>query len=182
MYIFVDSEGDPLQEFSALYVNECTFEIVDVFHHYVKYPFIEDYDAWSRRHVHGLDINFLEQYGYDCEHDLLSAFNDWLKHHPHDSMFANAPKREEELLGFPVSDVSLPPWKDRVSCLSHRLALSLKQNAISICDVTCDAHGSFLKWRSNHPFQMTPTDFAKQEFGFHCSLYDCVEIYFYLLK
>ena len=38
--LFIDSEGEPVQEFSAIYVHNETYEILDVFHRYVVYPSI----------------------------------------------------------------------------------------------------------------------------------------------
>ena len=73
LLIYIDCEGTPVQEFSAIYVNKATSEIVDVFHRLVKYPFPYDYDYFARKHVHGLDINFLSRYGMDSEEALVSS-------------------------------------------------------------------------------------------------------------
>ena len=59
MIVIVD--GESLQEFSVLYVNLEKQLIVNVFHFYVKYPFVRDEDIFARRHVHGL--NRMEENG-----------------------------------------------------------------------------------------------------------------------
>ena len=178
--IYVDSEGEPIQEFSALYVDHETFEILDVFHRYVRYPLKDvDYDIWARKHVHGLNLKFLNANGLKNESDLLFAFQQWLKAHPFEYIFAHAPFKERQFLNLPIQDVCLPPWLERTDCLSHELALSMKRNAVPICNVTCDAHKSFVNWCPKRPYVLTPTDVIKKNFGHHCSLYDCVELYFH---
>lgn len=180
MTLYIDCEGEPIQEFSALYVDSDTDEIRDVFHAHVAYPFPDyDYDNWSRRHVHGLNLDFLSKHGFENQDDLLSAFRDWLSTHSYKNIYANAPQKEKQFLSLHIDDVKLPPWKQRGSCLSHRLTLVLKRKSVPICNVSCNAHSSYVKWKAKRPFSLTPSDVAKQDFGFHCSLYDCLEIYFY---
>lgn len=182
MWIIIDSEGDPVQEFSALYINEVTATIVDVFHRHVKYPFHRDEDAFARQHVHGLNRDYLSLHGLRCEEELLTAFRKWLTTHPFDAIYAHAPAKEVKFLSLPVKDVCLKPWCQRVFCDSHRVALAMKLQCVPMCNVTCHAHSDFLYWRPRRAKTLTATDKAKLQFFHHCSLYDCIECFYHLLK
>ena len=147
MLIFVDCEGAPIQEFTALYVDGDSHEIVDVFHRHVSFPSTHGYDTdrWARLHVHGLNRTYLAANGLRDETILLCEFNEWLHSHPYDRILANAPQKESAFLNLPVLDVCLPPWKQRAHLLSHRLSLSLKRRSIPINGIMCSsAHLSFL--------------------------------------
>lgn len=182
MLIFLDSEGDPIQEFSALYVHPLTLEIVDVFHEYVKYPYTRDIDQWARCHVHGLTLRFLSDHGVDDEKEVKRKFHNWLFSHPYESIYGHAPRKEEVFLHVPITDICLKPWKSRRNVLSHRLALSLKKSVVPICGVQCSsAHSSYISWQPKNCHSLTATDCAKFEFGHHCSLYDSAELYFEFL-
>lgn len=176
MPIFIDCEGEPVQEFSAIYVNECGDQILDVFHQHVKYPFACDYDFFSRRHIHGLKLVFLERYGLCNETSLLTLFHKWLENHPNEAIYGHSPGKEEKLLSLPIFDVSLKPWKDRINCHSHQLALSMKLNSVPVCNVSCAAHKR-VRWKVKNVLVTSATDVAKFDFFHHCSLYDCVECY-----
>ena len=173
MLIFVDTEGEPVQEFSAIYVSE-SGDIVDVFHHHVKYPFVYDYDFFSRRYIHGLKRDFLSRKGLSCENSLIKLFHKWLDSHPFKAIYAHAPAKESKLLSLFIDDVFLKPWKDRIHCQSHQLALSMKLNSVPLCDVTCHAHET-VYWKAKDICNPTVSDLAKMDFFHHCSLYDCVE-------
>lgn len=179
--IFLDSEGEPIQEFSALYVSEKTGEICDVFHYLVQYPshFGHDGDRFSRRHVHGLGIDYLHRHGLKDEEELLSLLKQWLKKYPSASLFAHAPSKEINFLNMPIEDVSLLPWKERTVLPSHQTALSFKKMNIPICDTVCNAHVSFHGWRPKRSYCLSPTDIAKCNFSHHCSLYDAFECFLF---
>ena len=185
MYIFIDCEGEPIQEFTALYVDSVSHDILDVFHRHVKFTKTYGYDSdrWARRHVHGLNREYLALHGVQDEHVLLREFKDWLQWHPYEQILANAPRKESMFLNLPIHDVCLPPWKDRAVLLSHRLAVSLKRDAMPINGIQCSvAHSCFIDWCPRRPYSLSPKDVIKRDFGFHCSLYDCMELYFYHLK
>ena len=184
MNIYVDCEGDPIQEFSAIYVDKVTCEIVDVFHEHVTiYPTKNgDVDWWARRHIHGLNRDFLSIHGLSSEQELLLRFRNWLQVHPYDTMFGHAPYKERKFLSLNIVDVQLPTWQHRASLSCHTLIMSMKRNNVPICGIDCcAAHTSYVGWRAKRPFALTPTDAAKKMFGHHCSLYDCVEMYFFHL-
>lgn len=180
MLIIIDCEGsDLVQEFSALYVNEETHVIEDVFHHYIQYPIIngDDKDAFVRRHVHGLDCEFLLQHGLRDEEELLTLFHTWLKHHPYDAIYAHAPAKEMDFLSLSVKDVMLKPWKDRIFTDSHKIALHMKLNCVSVNGILCRAHSAFQGWKPKKSKCLSETDCAKIAFRHHCSLYDCMECF-----
>ena len=184
MIIYLDSEGTPVQEFSALYVNEKTYEIVDIFHHHVKYPshFTSDMDYFARCHIHGLNREYLLENGLDDEATLVTLFHTWLKNHPYNSIYGHAPFKEKQLLSLSILDVQLPEWKFRELDISHNLTISLKNNKVPICGMTCNAHTSFRGWKPKRLYAISPTDYVKMNFNFHCSMYDCVECYLFHLS
>lgn len=184
MLVFVDCEGSPVQEFSAIYADELSGEIVDVFHQYVKYSSKETYDIdkFSRHHLHGLNLEFLTLHGLRNEETLVTMFHEWLQQHPHNGIFAHAPKKEEKLLSLKINDICLKPWKERGTCYSHVKAVSMKKQKIPICNVTCEAHGSFMSWKPKKPYCMSISDIVKMDFLHHCSLYDCIECFFFYLQ
>ena len=179
--IIIDCEGDPVQELSALYVNDATLLIEDVFHRHVHYPFSTDCDAFARRHVHGLDFNYLRQAKLPSLGEVLDLFCDWLQTYPADNkLFAHAPAKEKQLLSLHINDVCLKPWAERIHCHSHRIALQMKVNSVKVCGVTCPAasiHSHYVNWKPKNVHSPSPTDEAKMDFRHHCSLYDCVEVY-----
>ena len=126
MLIFLDVEGEPTQEFSAIHVDEETGEVLDVFHRHVVYPYMNDFDIFARKHVHGLNLCYLKLHGLRSEYDVIQQFYAWLESHPSDALYAHAPQKEIRLLSLPIFDVCLPPWKERANCVSHKTALSMK--------------------------------------------------------
>ena len=180
--IFIDSEGEPIQEFSAIYVNQETYDIIDVFHRYVRYPSLTcDEDKFARLHIHGLDMSYLSLHGLTNKDELLCEFKAWLKDHPFTAMYANGPSKEEKYLNMTVIDVHLKPWEERFLLSSHQRAVSMKMNATPICNIVCNAHTSFRGWKPKRVYSMSLTDSAKVEFFHHCSLYDCIEcLLFYI--
>lgn len=175
MIIFVDTEGDPVQEFSALYVDPISEKIVDVFHRHVCYPLRRDKDSYARHHVHGLCRMFLRKNGLQSVEELKKTFNEWLQSHPFTTIYANAPDRENSFLSLIIVNVSLNPWKERVNKMSHKVALFMKKNQIPVCQTVCHAHKCFVGWRPKNSNMLSETDAAKMSFSFHCSLYDCIE-------
>lgn len=183
--IFIDCEGDPIQEFSAIYVNEKTHDICDVFHYYVKYPssMTFDGDKFARFHIHGLNLDYLSSHGLESEDELRVLFIKWLKKWPSSScIYAHAPFKEKTFLNISVQDVSLPSWKERCDLQSHQTALFMKVNHVPILNVVCKAHTSFKGWKAKRPYCMNATDVAKCNFLFHCSLYDCIECFLFYCK
>lgn len=179
MIVIVDGEGEPLQEFSALYVNPEKQLIVDVFHSYVKYPFARDEDIFARRHVHGLNREFLSHHGLSNEDALLTLFRTWLVTHPYDIMYAHNPAKEMRFLSLSIQDVQLKPWRKRSHHPSHETALRMKMDFTPVCNVSCHAHDKVRWCVKRNP---NATDYAKLQFFHHCSLYDCVECFLFLFK
>ena len=74
LIIFIDCEGEPIQELSALCASADTLEILSVFHQHAKYPTQEeeDEDWFSRDHIHGLNLDFLQRYGVSSTRQLTT--------------------------------------------------------------------------------------------------------------
>ena len=181
MIVIIDCEGEPVQEFSAIYVDTVANDIIDVFHKHVRYPFKSDLDSYSRRHIHGLNRAFLSSNGLDSESDLIRAVHQWLRDHPYEAIYAHAPAKEARLLSLPsIKDVGLRPWKERSLCRSHQLVTAMKLYKIPVCNVKCNAHTAYVGYKAKHVNNFTDSDKVKKEFSFHCSLYDCVECAYFL--
>lgn len=179
MLLFVDCEGDPVQELSGILVAAKNFAIVDVFHAHANDK--RDDDTWSRKNVHGLCLNFLQSCAFPSECELACAFHVWYSKRKIDYVFANAPKREADYLNLNIFNLPLPTWKDRPNDAAHQLALSCKINETPIGHQACtkDIHNAF------HPSKPQPNASvgvcARFDFGHHCSLYDAYEIYLFML-
>ena len=178
MLIVVDSEGEPIQEWSAFVIDEEKRVICNVFHAHVAYPYREDGDWFARKHIHGLCLRYLSQYGLSDENELLYRFSHWLQPYTSLGIYANAPTKESHFLSRPVTDVSMLPWGERQNTASHKTAVRMKLYHVPICNVSCLAHNA-VTYHCKRVF-LNDGDRAKMAFGHHCSLYDCVEIFHWL--
>ena len=152
-----------------------TREIVDVFHRYAKCD--DDEDRWCRKNVHGLNLAFLKQHGLDSSDELLEELKKWLDSKNILFIYANDPFKEKLLLQRMIYHIYLPPWVDRIDETYHKVANTYKKLHIPILNTTCnaEAHSSY----NRHISKFTPSNIAKQEHGYHCSLADCHEMYLY---
>ena len=185
MRVFVDCEGIPLQELGAICVDWDTLQIYSVFLNYCMCPLPETQScAFSRRHIHGLNIDFLQQC-HPTSDELITDFYRWIDHLPSDFeylFFANDPSMEKKL--FPLLrfyDVCLPPWLDRVHLRSHKLAYDAKQYDAPLLDKQCVAstvHSAYNPF-PHRRHTATPSQLAMLESGHHCALYDTFECYLY---
>ena len=170
----MDCEGSPVQEIAAIEVNRTTNAIVDVF---LRHAYTERPDTFARNHIHGLNITFLKRYGLSSEDELIETFKMWLYSKPYVGVFANDSRKESELLDMKVSNYQLAPWAERKDRASHQMALSFKEHSIPIINRRCshEAHSSFIEAPSSPNYSSA---MAKARHGYHCALYDCVELYF----
>ena len=155
------------------------FEIVDVFHAYAK---THESDYFARAHIHGLNVDYLQENGFSNEETLIQMFKKWLKKKDYVDIVANNPQCEIDRLKIRICDIALPPWAERHETASHQVALCFKELSIPICYNFCPqkAHSSFVKHYS-HKDKLTNE--AKRKHGFHCSLYDAYELYlFYVMS
>ena len=167
-------EGSPIQELAALEVNRNTNAIMDVF---LGHAYTDEPDNFSRMHIHGLNKDYLKEFGFPSENSLLAVFKIWLSRKFYVAIFANDSRKESQVLGLKVNDFNLAPWADRRHHASHQLALRYKELSIPILNRFCPpiAHSSFVSAPSS------PNAFssiAKARHGYHCALYDCKELYF----
>ena len=177
-YIFIDCEGDPVQELTAIEVSVSNFEILDVFHAHASAPFRTN-DNWSRRNIHGLSIDFINIHGFPSEHELQAAFHVWFSKRNSVLNFANNPAKESKFLNIKLTDVKLPVWVERRNCPAHQIALTFKKHETPIGNAACfsSIHSSYSPTKFNDT--MDERTRAQKEWGFHCSLYDAYEIYWY---
>ena len=152
-----------------------TKEIIDVFH---DYAFTNRPDTYSRRHIHGLSNDFLEAKGHANPFELITAFKRWLAPKSHILLYANNPKKEMDELRAYICDIGLDGWTNRITKTYHVIANTFKKHFIPICSKRCspEAHSSFVGtlMRPNNS-----SDAAKEQHGFHCSLYDAYELYLF---
>ena len=177
MFVVVDCEGEPIQEWSALLIND-EGKICNTFHQYVRFPSSYDSDFYARKHVHGLNLDFLEQHGAANLNELKCNFLKWLSPYMLYDIYANAPAKESQFLSLPMKDAKLLQWSQRISTTSHQTALNMKHCKVPVYDIICLAHNP-VTYKPSRVI-LNETDKAKLTFGHHCSLYDCVEVYLWL--
>ena len=176
--IFIDTEGSPTQELSALEMDYETREIVDVFH---GYAFTTEDDYFARKHIHGLSPDFLKKAGYESPSQLIETFHSWLRGKRFIFLFGNNPGKEVKDLQLFISDIGLDQWKTRAYKAYHEVAYSFKKQNIPICSKRCcvEAHSMYHS-AIVRPFNLG--DAAKERHGHHCSLYDCFEMYLFYIQ
>ena len=64
--IFIDSEGEPTQEMSAIAMSIANRHIMNIYM-YDAHAKSYELDDWVRRHVHELDPFYLETHGFPNE-------------------------------------------------------------------------------------------------------------------
>ena len=173
--IFLDIEGDPVEEFAAIEVNRQTREIIDVFH---GYAITNTKDDFSRRHIHGLNPTCVKaQVPFPSEATLIAVFNIWIARKPCVEFYANDSLRESLVLKLDIKDFRLKPWAERKDRQSHIIARKCKERATPVLGRSCppEVHSSF----TNAPHSRNSATFeAKAEHGYHCALYDVLELYY----
>lgn len=159
-------------------MNFYTREIIDVFH---GYAFTHEEDDFARQHIHGLNKTFLKLEGYQTTEELVQAFRSWMRGKPISFIYGNNPAIERKELNLNIVDVGLDQWIDRINQPYHCIARAFKEKFIPICSKRCsfDAHSSF---RGAFVRRNKLSDRARASHGFHCSLYDCYEMYLCLIS
>ena len=171
--IFIDAEGESIQELSAIQISAMTRQILDVYHAHAA-P--DNSDDWSRHHIHGLNINFLKLTGFPSEDELIKNFRQWLAGKNILTMYGNDPRKERTALNLTIHHMDRPVWTDRVQTSCYQTALAFKKNFVPILNKRCCHTAHSYYWC--YPIQRnSQTEFAKSAHGFHCSLYDCFELY-----
>ena len=175
--IFIDSEGSPTQELSALEMDYETREIVDAFH---GYAFTTEADFFARHHIHGLSPIFLKKAGYESPSKLIEVFHSWLRTKRYVFLYGNDPGREVNELQLYISDIGLDKWTIRSHKAYHEVAYYFKKHNIPICSTSCcaEAHSMYHS-AIVRPFNLS--DAARERHGHHCSLYDCYEMYLFYI-
>ena len=171
--LFIDMEGDTIQELSAIEMNAQTRQIVDVYHEYAR---TEHGDFYSRRHIHGLSVIYLNEFGFQSETALIYDFKKWLRTKNILAMYANNPAKEKTALNFPVKDIELPVWKERILTFANQTANTFKNKSVPVLNKSCPkiAHNAFQYFPVH---KNSPTELAKRSYGHHCALYDTYELY-----
>ena len=174
----MDTEGDPVQELSALAMDNVTFQIISVYHKHADCD--SDSDGWARTHVHGLNQSYLRLHGFSNDSELLSDFQKWLDSLNVICIFANNPAKERLFLhNNIIRDSLLPNWVDRASEPYHQVANCFKDLNIPVHGINCNpyAHRDYRSPSMRH--LKTKKEEAKALHGHHCSLYDAYELYLY---
>ena len=170
----LDTEGTPTQELAAIEVNRVTHAIVDVFH---GYAYTEPEDKFAQQHIHGLNTAYLKEFGFSSEASLMKTFKMWIANKPHSIIFSNGADRERHELALDIREFKLLPWAQRKDCASHQLAIRYKELSIPILGQRCvqRAHSCF---QSPLSALNASAAIAKSRHGYHCALYDVMELYF----
>lgn len=176
LILVTDSEGYPVQELAAICYDLTSNSVKDVFLNWAKLPY-KDNDWFARKHIHGLSPDFLQAHGLENEAALVADFHTWRQKYVINEIFAHAPHKEEVLLNLRITDVALCPWAERRKDFDFKRTLVFKILNIPIHGTTCyleHAHKAYEGWR--HTRKGSLGDIARQEYGHHCALYDCVYI------
>lgn len=182
LVVILDSEGEESQEMAAICFDTISLRIKDVYLNWANLPSKEgvcDKDWFSRKHVHGLNREFLANNGLTNEDELIADFQTWLKQYHVHQFYGNAPAKEECMLNISIVDVHMPDWTDRSQLECFRMAHLMKALDIGVKGKSCSretVHCEYSGW-SRHK---TSGDRVRQLFGHHCALYDCVMILLYL--
>ena len=158
-----------------------TQRVVEVYHSYAYCPL--DQDEWARKHVHGLNPFHLIDIGFPNENELIADFKRWLTNYNVCHIYANGARTEAMKLDLAVCDICLPSWVERVQHDYHRIPNFYKcHNECFVTGVSCDEaiHGCYERPRITN--SMSATQIAKAQHGWHCSLYDAYELYFFYCK
>lgn len=167
-------EGTPVQEIAAIEVDICTRDIVDIFH---AYSVTEEADTFAREHIHGLNKIWFGNNTFPSEYSLLTTFKIWNACKANKTLYANGASKEAKALDLNVKEFSLLPWIERKDRLSHKSAIACKNFATPILGRFCSplAHSSFISAVTSKNALITA---AKHQHGYHCALYDVLELYF----
>ena len=173
-------EGARVEELSAIQMHASTLQILDVFHGFAKSTCSDD---WARKHIHGLNKNFLDGHAvHNNEAELLNSFTVWLRGKNVLEIFANDPNKERSVFGerYAIYDFRLPIWEHRDHCAPHEMALQYKKKWAAVLNQRCcaEAHSSFWKVPM---YRRNAKEVAKERWGVHCSLYDCLEMFFFYI-
>lgn len=156
-----------------------SYQIVSVYHQHVDCA--PHLDCWSRRNIHGLNVNYLQTFGLRSQCDLIIDFRMWLNSFHVKQVYANDPQKERVLLQMKsINDILLPPWQVRVTKPYHQVATRFKQLNVTILNKKCDSyiHNAY----NCDPLRdMTETQRLRRLHGHHCSLYDCYELYLFYI-
>ena len=151
---------------------------MDVFHAHAYSCFA---DAYARRHIHGLSHKFLAGHGFSSEVKLIDHFRQWLSNKNVVGIYANDPVKEIATFNMSIENLPLHPWAERIFQPYHQTAIVYKDSFIPILDKRCcsQAHSAYTRYRMK---RLSPTEIAKRDHGFHCSLYDAYELYLFYIS
>ena len=178
--MFIDMEGTPVQELSALMMDikqEC---IIAAYHRHAYCS--PTMDRWCRSNIHGLDPDVLKEIGFPNEDELFNDFKIWFQKFTHvEKAYANNPRKETRFLSIPVTDIELPVWSERVKFMYHNIPNRFKEDNQSLfmnINIICNTkyHGLFSPSRVRC---RTPCQVAKSKASHHCSLADVSELFLY---
>lgn len=181
----MDSEGEPVQEMSAICIKTETLQIISAFHRYARCP-QPDGDIYSRLYIHGLNVDYLNRHGLPSSCELVTEFCRWIDKLPRWEkyyFFANNPTMERKLIPYlTIDDICLTQWTKRIHTKAHKMAKAAKDNSAFVLDCYCpaDAHNMYKNTSSSRrpECSLTPSQLAKLSSGYHCSLYEVLECYF----
>ena len=172
----MDSEGIPMQEFCAIIVDIDTFDILKVYH---KFAYASG-DNWSRRNIHGLNTDYLYNFGFSNANLLVNDFRKCISDYRVVKVFENCPNSVSYDIFHYIEDLRLPEWTTRVNQRYHILANRLKDSNCQIYNVKCNSniHSSYRPYKTLRSCR-NESERVKLQHGFHCALFDAYELYLY---
>ena len=127
---------------------------------------------WGREKAHGMDYSFLKKHGWS-QRRLGNALRGLICDFSVTEVVGFGSDIQELLnrltLNIPYRNVSLPIWKERVLKEYHKVAEDAKRGEVPVAGCRC-------RWRTVHPFPITPKQEENRAGGAHCALYDALEV------
>ena len=180
-YIYLDIEGSHQFPVEVAALATRFGGILGVFH-----QFSYQTDPQFRQasvHCHGLLRSELWRDG-TTRRNLFHQFREWIMEWSDAMIWGNGVLDLNKFLALSrisaqAQDVGLPDWEHRAQLPCHITTLEAKRNGSKIGDKTCGPqhgrHSQELRPKKTN----TPGQRAKADWGFHCALFDVLEIFLF---
>ena len=172
----MDSDGISIQEFCTIMVDIDNLDVLTIYH---KFAYASG-DIWSRRNIHGLNTDYLYNFGFSNAKLLVNDFRKHISDYKVVNVFENSPNSVSYDIFQYIEDLRLPEWTTRVNQRYHILANRLKESNCQIYNVNCNSHihSSYKPYKTFRSCRKE-SERVKLQHGFHCALFDAYELYLY---
>jgi hypothetical protein len=188
--LLIDIEGRP-NDCVELTIIACDGHIpLEVFHNYAV-PGDEDQFKKDARACHGLNLRLLKRLTNRRPEQLVELGKRFARKYAPALIISNDQQMHSDVHtlqqtwgeGFAYRNIFLGNWTERDSQMYHRLALQEKFEERAVKGITCPfsvLHSTPLKEKTRSNGMPNTTDSARNKAKAHCSLYDTLEIFFFV--